>query len=125
MEASPPGKLAEHSQPRSRDDIWVKAPRAPESKASAAPFTWIPMEESFRLGTGATKGCSAASPPVINPDFSLWTAESLVSVDALEVDGVTGSLGMAMAVGMMCAGRGMPLAKLLARVLSTLSEELL
>lgn len=85
----------------------------------------MPMDESFRLGTGATRGSSAARPPLFNPDLSRWTAESLVSVEALEVEGVTGSLGMAMGVGMMCGGRGMPLAKLLARVLSRLSEELL
>lgn len=83
------------------------------------------MEESFRLGAGATRGSSAARPTLINPGLSLWTAESLVSVDALEVDEPAGSLGMATGVGMMCAGRGMPLARLLARVLSRLSEELL
>lgn len=85
----------------------------------------MPMEESFRLGTGATRGSSAARPTLIKPDLSLWMAESLVSVEALEVEGPTGSLGMAMGVGMMCVGRAMPLAKLLARVLSRLSEELL
>ncbi len=52
-------------------------------------------------------------------------SESLVSVEALEVVGAIGSLGVAMGVGMMCGGRGIPRARLLARVLSRLSEELL
>lgn len=52
-------------------------------------------------------------------------SESLVSVEALEVVGASGSLGVAMGVGMMCGGRAIPLARLLARVLSRLSEELL
>lgn len=87
----------------------------------------MPMEDSFRLGTGATKGSSAARFPLFNPDFSdsCWITESLVSVEALKVMGAIGSLGMAMGVGMMCGGRGMPRARLLARVLSRLSEELL
>lgn len=89
--------------------------------------TCIPMEDSFRLGTGATRGSSATRFPLIIPNFrdSCWTAESLVSVEALEVVGAMGSLGVAMGVGMMCGGRGIPRARLLARVLSRLSEELL
>lgn len=87
----------------------------------------MPMEDSFRLGTGATRGSSATRFPLFNPDFrdSCWMTESLVSVEALEVVGAIGSLGVAMGVGMMCGGRGMPRARLLARVLSRLSEELL
>lgn len=93
--------------------------------------TCMPMEDSFRLGTGATRGSSATRFPLINPDpnpdlrDSCCTAESLVSVEALEVVGTIGSLGVAMGVGMMCGGRGIPRARLLARVLSRLSEELL
>lgn len=89
--------------------------------------TCIPMEDSFRLGTGATSGSSAARFPLIYPDFrdSCWTTESLVSVEALAVDGRIGSLGVAIGVGIMCGGRGIPRARLLARVLSRLSEELL
>lgn len=49
----------------------------------------------------------------------------MVSVEALAVLGVIGSLGVAMGMGMMCGGRGMPRARLLARVLSRLSDELL
>lgn len=87
----------------------------------------MPMEESFRLGTGTTRGSSAARFPLLNPDFrgSCWTTESLVSVEAFAVAGAIGSLGVAIGVGMMCGGRGMPRARLLARVLSRLSEELL
>lgn len=89
--------------------------------------TCMPMEDSFRLGTGATRGSSATRLTLFNPDFtnSCWTTESLVSVEALAVAGMTGSLGVAMGVGMMCGRRGIPRAKLLARVLSRLSEELL
>lgn len=89
--------------------------------------TCIPIEESFRLGTGATKGSSATKFPLLGPDFrdSLWTTESLVSVEALAVLGMIGSLGVATGIGMMCGGRGIPRARLLARVLSRLSEELL
>lgn len=85
------------------------------------------MEDSFRRGIGATSGSSATRLPLLNPDLggSCWMAESLVSVEALEVVGAIGSRGVAMGVGMMCGGRGMPRAKLLARVLSRLSEELL
>lgn len=84
----------------------------------------MPMEESFRLGTGATRGSSATRLALL--DFRLsCRMESLVSVAAFEVVGATGSRGVAMGVGMMCGGRGMPRAKLLARVLSRLSEELL
>lgn len=95
--------------------------------ASVPWLTCIPMEDSFRLGTGATRGSSTTRLPLLNPDFrhSCWTTESLVSVEALAVAGMTGSLGVAMGVGMMCGGRGIPRAKLLARVLSRLSEELL
>lgn len=87
----------------------------------------MPMEESFRLGTGATRGSSATRWPLFIPDFrvSCWMAESLVSVEALEVVRVIGSRGVAMGVGMMCGGRGIPRARLLARVLSRLSDELL
>lgn len=90
-------------------------------------LTCIPMEDSFLLCTGTTKGSSAVRFPLLDPDFtaSLWTTESLVSVEALAVLGVIGSLGVATGIGMMCGGRGMPRARLLARVLSRLSEELL
>lgn len=85
------------------------------------------MEDSFLLCTGATKGSSAVRFPLLDPGFtdSFWTTESLVSVEALAVLGVIGSLGVATGIGMMCGGRGMPRARLLARVLSRLSEELL
>lgn len=85
------------------------------------------MEDSFLLCTGATKGSSATRFLLLDPDFtdSFWTTESLVSVEALAVLGVIGSLGVAMGMGMMCGGRGMPRARLLARVLSRLSDELL
>lgn len=87
----------------------------------------MPMEDSFRLGTGATRGSSATRFPLFNPDFkdSCWTTESLVSVEALAVVGAIGSLGVAIGVGMICGGRGIPRARLFARVLSRLSEELL
>lgn len=87
----------------------------------------MPMEDSFLLGTGATRGSSATRFTLIIPDFrdSFWMTASIVSVEALEVVGAIGSLGIAMGVGMMCGGRGIPRAKLLARVLSRLSEELL
>lgn len=85
------------------------------------------MDESFRLGTGATKGSSTTRFPLLDPGFveSYWTTESFVSVEALTVDGPMGSLVVAKGVGKMCDGRGKPLARLLARVLSRLSEELL
>lgn len=87
----------------------------------------MPMEDSLRLGTGATKDSSATRFPLLDPDFrdSFRTTESLVSVEALAVLEMIGSLGVAMGVGMMCGGRGIPRARLLARVLSRLSEELL
>lgn len=85
------------------------------------------MEDSLRLGAGATRGSSATRFTLFNSDFreSCWSTESLVSVAALAVAGASGSLGVAMGVGMMCGGRGIPRAKLLARVLSRLSDELL
>lgn len=85
------------------------------------------MEESLRLGTGGTKASSAARLPLLEPDFrnSLWTPESLVSVEALAVLEAAGSLVVATGVAMMCGSRGIPRARLLARVLSRLSEELL
>lgn len=87
----------------------------------------MPMEDSFRLGTDASRVSSASRLDLVIPDLlkSGWTAESPVSVAAFAVMGAMGSLGMAMGVGMMCGGRRMPRARLLARVLSRLSEELL
>lgn len=85
------------------------------------------MEESLRLGTGGMKTSSAVRLPLLEPDFrnSFWTPESLVSVEALAVLEAAASLVVATGVAMMCGGRGIPRARLLARVLSRLSEELL